>query len=332
MDLVRSIIWLFEEFVYFERLHLYEIFDCLMIIIVFLFSCLIAVLMWFFFSFHRKIMYENKTTIETLEMKNKPYESKYNISMEHNVKQIMGTKLWLWPIPIMPAFAKPKGEGIYFDKNVESEEDEDSEDTPEEDNNAGSAHSRQDRYQQNTTSGANDSRPPYGQATSNGGVASTADRMTVHNNETINKRDNLNHIVQSDYTGVAYKSSDEDNTAMAVRQGNTQFANSIDNQAYEDMKRDYFIRQQVEQQKEAARPLAQKSDQNRIDSKSSTSHMMRMSRSPDGGQNVANMGRESKYVSPGQKPKGKPKKATAKAKNVKRGTATSKNRIGTGYR
>jgi hypothetical protein len=306
--------------------------------------------MWFFFSFHRKIMYDNKTTIETLEMKNKPYESKYNINMKHNIMQIMGTKLWLWPMPIMPASAKPIGEGIYFEKNAESEEDEDSEETPEEDNNNNAVnadnHTRQGRYQPentgvNNTSNVTDNRPQYGQSVSNGGnrvdarVANTTDRMTVHNNETINKWDNLNNIVKSDNVNLAYKSSDEDNIALAPMQGNAKFANKVESSAYEEMKKQYLMRQQQpENQKEASggKPLVQRTHQNQVESKSSSSHIMRKSRSPDGGQNVANLGRESNYVSPGQKQKGKPRKSTNKPKNAKRGTATSKNRIGLGYR
>ena len=71
--------------------------------------------MFFFFKFHRRLVRENKTTIENIEHKEEPnYVSKYDIDFKHNVEQVMGTNRWYWLLPIMPKHCSPAGQGIYF--------------------------------------------------------------------------------------------------------------------------------------------------------------------------------------------------------------------------
>ena len=123
-DMFKSIVWVGESIVNLKAPHLHELQVALFTIIAYLFSSLICLLMSFFFKFHRKLARENKTTIENLENKNKEYISKYDINETDNVEQIMGTVKWLWPFPIMPSFAKPKGDGINFEKKFDTDEDE----------------------------------------------------------------------------------------------------------------------------------------------------------------------------------------------------------------
>lgn len=75
-----------------------------------------SVLIFMFYKFHKSLVRENKTTIENLEHRNEPYESRYNMGIEYNYKQVFGTNRFLDWFPIMPSSAKPKGDGIYFDK------------------------------------------------------------------------------------------------------------------------------------------------------------------------------------------------------------------------
>jgi len=247
--------WLFDEFWYFKKLHIKQIIDSFLTIIVFLFVCLICTLMFFFFNFHRRILRENKTTIENLENKGKPYISRYDIEPKHNVEQVMGTKRWLWPFPIMPNTTKPRGEGIYFDKNVDSDvsegEDEDSREEEQQqqaDNTINNAQ-RNDKYggnSQGPTSQGNTnqrvSRPGYAEnqpalkENSNNQLTKQGDKMTIHN-ETANKWDNLNNIVKSNNQNTVYKSSEsEGNGPPATKHAKKQFTNQINTKKYEDRK------------------------------------------------------------------------------------------------
>lgn len=201
-----------------------------------------------------------------MENQSKPYDSKYDISYDHNIEQVMGTNKWLWAFPIMPASAKPRGEGIYFEKNVDSEasEGEGGEDeTPEDNNQPSERHpvNFQRRPPENDqgnqgTSQALDARVAVGtvgrapvqsdlqredfkagqdtvQTTKQG------DKMTIHNDRA-SKWDNLNNIVKAENPPQVYKSSGSDENSAAVAgagaAGKKQFTNQIDAQAYEEMK------------------------------------------------------------------------------------------------
>lgn len=200
--------------------------------------------MFFFFKFHRKLARENKTTIENLENKDKNYISKYDINESQNIEQIMGTSFLLWPFPIMPSFAVPKGEGIYFDRKFNSEEDEEGEgdddnqinDQDNQDNDADQRSpsnirggSEQDFIQGNqgnsqtnlhkTTHTPNQvSRPgsdrrTNAQNTSNEDVvAQQQSKMIIHKNSA-NDLKNLNNIVQQDNTNDDNRSCEQLNTA-----------------------------------------------------------------------------------------------------------------------
>lgn len=74
----------------------------------------IAVLMTMFLRFHIKLALGNKTTIENLEMKNKTYQSLYDIGPKRNWEQIFGINRLLWPFPVFCGSGKPLGDGIYW--------------------------------------------------------------------------------------------------------------------------------------------------------------------------------------------------------------------------
>lgn len=77
----------------------------------------IAVLMTMFLRFHVKLALSNKTTIENLEMKNKTYQSLYDIGPNRNWEQVFGMNKWLWPFPVFCGSGKPLGDGIYWPTN-----------------------------------------------------------------------------------------------------------------------------------------------------------------------------------------------------------------------
>ena len=65
-----------------------------------------------FFKFHLKLVYENKTTIETIEKKSQDFESSYNIGKNNNFEQVMGTNKFLWFIPYGSFSGQPIGNGM----------------------------------------------------------------------------------------------------------------------------------------------------------------------------------------------------------------------------
>lgn len=209
-----------------------------------------------------------------MENQSKPYESKYDISYDHNLEQVMGTNRWLWAFPIMPASTKPRGEGIYFEKNVDSEasEGEGGEDETPEDNNQPSER-RPDHSQNRPPANFQRRQPENGQGNQGSSQVVDAraavgtvgraqnhslvhreefkegqdtvqttkqgDKMTIHNDRT-SKWDNLNNIVKAENPPQTYKSSGSDENSAAVVgssvAGKKQFTNQIDPQAYEEMK------------------------------------------------------------------------------------------------
>lgn len=183
----------------------------------------------YFFSFHRKLVYENKTTIENLEHKDKPdYKSRYDIEKTHNIEQIMGTNRWIWWLPIMPQSSFPHGDGINFKKNFDS--DDESEGEAEGDNNSGNNENNESRnlnYQPAENSGVNE--------TSN--ASKKGDRMTIHNGNT-NKWDNLNNIVRAEVNPEVYKSSQDDENSQPTgsRVPNQKYTNDIKSPNYEQLK------------------------------------------------------------------------------------------------
>lgn len=74
----------------------------------------VAILMTMFLKFHINLALSNKTTIENLEMKGRPFMSPYDIGASANWEQVFGRNVLLWPIPIFWDSGKPIGEGIYW--------------------------------------------------------------------------------------------------------------------------------------------------------------------------------------------------------------------------
>ena len=79
--------------------------------------------MTMFLRLHIRLALSNKTTIENLEMKGKPYQSLYDIGWKRNWEQIFGMNRCLWPFPIFGGSGKPLGDGIYWPTNRPEDDD-----------------------------------------------------------------------------------------------------------------------------------------------------------------------------------------------------------------
>lgn len=78
--------------------------------------------MTMFLRLHIRLALSNKTTIENLEMKGRPYMSLYDIGAKRNWEQIFGMNRCLWPFPIFGGSGKPLGDGIYWPTNRPEED------------------------------------------------------------------------------------------------------------------------------------------------------------------------------------------------------------------
>jgi len=200
---------------------------------------------------------ENKTTIENLEHKNEEYESRYDISQHYNYEQVMGTNRWLDWFPIMPSSAKPKGNGMYFEKNNETE---DSEEEGEEGhtgdnrspagfgaNAAGTVPRRISQGPTQQLAGQEQVARPGGavQQANNGQgqavetVTRQGDIMTIHKDRGSQYR-NLNDLVRSDNPIQEYKSNESQDKQFSFAKGTQmpkkQFINEVNTQEYQDLK------------------------------------------------------------------------------------------------
>jgi palmitoyltransferase len=99
------------------------LFKHLMIQLSYILTCMIATLMTFFLKFHIFLASSNKTTIENLEKKGRPYQSPYDLGSVNNWYQIFGTNKWLWPFPVFCGSGKPLGDGIYWRSATKEDED-----------------------------------------------------------------------------------------------------------------------------------------------------------------------------------------------------------------
>ena len=79
----------------------------LLIAVLWCISTFVSVLMMFFLRFHIRLVSENKTTIENLDHKNLPFQSKFDLGTMYNLYQVFGTNIYLWPFPIYLDSGKP---------------------------------------------------------------------------------------------------------------------------------------------------------------------------------------------------------------------------------
>eukprot|EP00344_Euplotes_crassus_P007813 CAMPEP_0197018026 /NCGR_PEP_ID=MMETSP1380-20130617/79869_1 /TAXON_ID=5936 /ORGANISM="Euplotes crassus, Strain CT5" /LENGTH=291 /DNA_ID=CAMNT_0042445193 /DNA_START=626 /DNA_END=1498 /DNA_ORIENTATION=- len=256
--------------------------------------------MGFFFSFHRKLVKENKTTIENIEHNSDPkYESKYNIDFWHNVTQVMGTNKWIWWIPIMPASNMPPGQGIYFEKRYESEDSDD-------DGGDNRPNNYQNHERNDFNRGSNnmierltkqgDASKVQDRNRANGDNHIQADRMTIHE-ENQNKWENLNNIVQSENANQIYKSSESHENAQQEesKQGYANPQRNIPPPRKEGNDKQYLERSTYGNTSKGNPGLGGgRSEGERAESKSSTGQLIRRTKGQGSGQKVKPKG--NKFV------------------------------------
>ena len=73
-----------------------------------------------FFKFHIKLVLNNSTTIESLDVEHKKDNDKFNIGARQNWEQVFGSEPLLWLIPIPTKRGRPDGDGLTWKTNENS--------------------------------------------------------------------------------------------------------------------------------------------------------------------------------------------------------------------
>ena len=119
-DFIVAFRWELDTFYYRQRAYdEKQLMRTLLIQVSYLLTCIISILMTMFLRFHIYLATTNKTTIENLDKKGKPYRSPYDMGEINNFTQIFGVNKWLWPFPVFFSSGKPVGDGIYWPTNVQ---------------------------------------------------------------------------------------------------------------------------------------------------------------------------------------------------------------------
>lgn len=82
----------------------------------FLVVLVLSVLISMFSKFHFKLLFENKTTIENLEKKKRPFHSEWDLGATRNFEQVFGRVCLLWPFPVTCQSGRPVGDGIEWER------------------------------------------------------------------------------------------------------------------------------------------------------------------------------------------------------------------------
>ena len=75
---------------------------------VFVFSIIISM----FLKFHIKLVFDNSTTIESLDTEQKKDNEKFNIGKRQNWEQVFGSEPLFWFFPIPTKRGRPEGDGL----------------------------------------------------------------------------------------------------------------------------------------------------------------------------------------------------------------------------
>lgn len=213
-----------------------------------------SVLITMFYRFHQSLVKENKTTIENLEHRNEIYVSRYDMSYEYNYNQVYGTNRFLDWFPIMPSSARPKGDGIYFDKNAESTDSEDEDDNtaePEDPRNPAHPgalvpdHSGDTQSPPIQTTSAQQLERP-GTQKNTGTITRQGDVMRIHDNRG-NQIRNINDIIRSENMPQDFRSNESEENLRITGNPNTGqphfTSKTIEDKKYEELKSEFYMPQ-----------------------------------------------------------------------------------------
>ncbi len=97
-----------------------EIFHVGLAIICYLAVFIFSIIITMFFKFHIKLVLNNSTTIESLDVEHKKDNDKFNIGARQNWEQVFGSEPLLWLIPIPTKRGRPDGDGLTWKTNENS--------------------------------------------------------------------------------------------------------------------------------------------------------------------------------------------------------------------
>ena len=97
-----------------------EIFHVGLVIICYLAVFIFSIIITMFFKFHVKLVLNNSTTIESLDVEHKKDNDKFNIGQRQNFEQVFGSDPLLWFIPLPTKRGRPEGDGLTWKTNENS--------------------------------------------------------------------------------------------------------------------------------------------------------------------------------------------------------------------
>lgn len=119
IPMYNNLLWLVDYFMNYhwgDHFKFWSVFGTILNIILYIAVFVLSFLITCFSKFHFKLLFENKTTIENLEKKKKPYHSEWDLGMKKNFYQVFGRNCLYWPFPVMFEGGRPDGNGIEWEK------------------------------------------------------------------------------------------------------------------------------------------------------------------------------------------------------------------------
>ena len=97
-----------------------EIFHVGLVIICYLAVFIFSIIITMFFKFHVKLVLNNSTTIESLDVEHKKENEKFNIGPRENCEQVFGNDVLFWFVPFPTKRGRPEGDGLTWKTNENS--------------------------------------------------------------------------------------------------------------------------------------------------------------------------------------------------------------------
>jgi len=104
-----------HKFYYFQLTDSNDILYNSVLVFVYTIDVLASIIVFNFTKFHIYLIIENKTTIETIDVKTEKYQSPYDLGKFNNFIQTFGRNKVLWVLPFKIITGHPLGNGIEWD-------------------------------------------------------------------------------------------------------------------------------------------------------------------------------------------------------------------------
>lgn len=106
---------IFHKIYFFQLVEIEDLSYNSLVVFVYLVDVLAVFIIFNFTKFHLFLIFDNKTTIETIDVKTDKYQSPYDLGRFNNFIQTFGRNKVLWVLPLKIITGHPIGNGIDWD-------------------------------------------------------------------------------------------------------------------------------------------------------------------------------------------------------------------------